>query len=54
LSLVDLVGHVAEWLRRGLQIPYSNRLFPYKHCIIHHQIVQMLSMGHSWDTEIKN
>ena len=39
------LGHVAEWLRRGLQIPCSNRLIPYKHCIIHHQIVQMLGLG---------
>ena len=23
-------GHVAEWLRRGLQRPYVNGVFPYK------------------------
>ena len=24
------IGHVAEWLRRGLQRPYVNRVFPYE------------------------
>jgi len=26
----ECFGYVAEWLRRGLQIPYVNRVFPYK------------------------
>ena len=30
LTTVDIVGHVAEWLRRGLQRPYVNRVFPYE------------------------
>ncbi|MDB9760923.1 hypothetical protein OAB59_03060 [Pelagibacteraceae bacterium] len=39
-----------SWPRGGMVTqrianPYSNRLFPYKHCIIHHQIVQMLGLG---------
>ena len=45
-------GHVAEWLRRGLQIPYSNRLILCKHCIIQ-QFKQVFYVGHSWDIEIK-
>ena len=40
----EFFGPVAELSYTGLQRPYTNRLFPYKHCIIHHQIVQILSM----------
>ena len=46
-------GHVAEWLRRGLQRPYVNRVFPYKQ---YNKVTlqgQVQSVGHSWDTEIK-
>jgi hypothetical protein len=53
LTTVDIVGHVAEWLRRGLQRPYVNRVFPYKHCIIQQFRLQVFSVGHSWDIEIK-
>ena len=49
----ECFGHVAEWLRRGLQIPCSNRLFPYKHCIIQQFRLQVFSVGYSWDTAIK-
>ena len=46
-------GHVAEWLRRGLQIPYSNRLFPYKQ--YNKVTLQPLvhSVGNSWESRLK-
>jgi len=53
-TLKARLGHVAVWLREGLQIPYSNRLIPYKHCIIQQFRLQVFSVGHSWDIEINN
>ena len=49
----DCFGHVVEWLRRGLQIPYSNRLFPYKQYNKVILQVQVQSVGYSWATGIK-
>ena len=45
-------GHVAEWLRRGLQRPYVNRVFPYKQYNKVTLQVQVQSVGYSWATEI--
>ena len=45
-------GHVAEWLRRGLQRPYVNREFPYKQYNKVTLQVQVQSVGYSWATEI--
>jgi len=53
LTLLDIVGHVAEWLRRGLQRPYVNRVFPYKQYNKVTLQVQVQSAGYSWGTEIK-
>jgi len=50
---LSIHGHVAKWLRRGLQRPYVNRVFPYKQYNKVTLQVQVQSVGHSWDTEIK-
>ena len=52
LILVELVGHVAEWLRRGLQIltistdqHTSHSKVPVKESIVLKFILQVLSVG---------
>ena len=46
-------GHVAEWLRRGLQRPYVNREFPYKQYNKVRLQVQVQPVGRSCAAEIK-